>query len=119
MGTMGYMDPIFFMTGELTTESDVYAFGLVILQVLTGLLDAGLVDLSRRRSRWTPYGLLDASAGSWPRVQAERLLRLALRCCNLERKQRPTFTSDTDWRPLDILRTMATASKSQKWSRGK
>uniref|UniRef100_M8B0M5 RING-type E3 ubiquitin transferase n=1 Tax=Aegilops tauschii TaxID=37682 RepID=M8B0M5_AEGTA len=120
MGTMGYMDPIFFMTGELTTESDVYAFGMVILQVLTGLLDLNIVEQVREALRRDAvHGLLDASAGSWPEVQAERLLRLALKCCNLERKQRPTFTSDTDWRPLDILRTMATASKSRKWSRGK
>lgn len=119
MGTMGYMDPVFFMTGQLTTESDVYAFGVVILQVLTGLLDLNIAEqVQEAMMRGGVHGLLDASAGSWPEVQAERLLRLALRCCNLERKRRPAITSDSDWRSLDILRTMATASKSRRWSQG-
>uniref|UniRef100_A0ACD5YBH7 Uncharacterized protein n=1 Tax=Avena sativa TaxID=4498 RepID=A0ACD5YBH7_AVESA len=119
MGTMGYMDPVFFTTGELTAESDVYAFGVVILQVLTGLLDLNIAEQAQEAIRMDAvHSLLDASAGSWPGVQAERLLRLALRCCHMERKRRPTITSDTDWRPLDILRTMATGSKSWRWSQG-
>jgi interleukin-1 receptor-associated kinase 1 len=117
MGTMGYMDPVFFTTGELTAESDVYAFGVVILQVLTGLLDLNIAEQVQEAVKMDAvHGLLDASAGNWPGVQAERLVRLALRCCNMERKRRPTITSDTDWRPLDIMRTMATGSKSRKWS---
>ncbi|KAK1606266.1 hypothetical protein QYE76_029939 [Lolium multiflorum] len=119
MGTMGYMDPVFFTTGELTAESDVYAFGVVILQVLTGLLDLNIAEQVQEAVKMDAvHGLLDASAGNWPGVQAERLVRLALRCCNMERKRRPTITSDADWRPLDILRTMATGSKSRKWSQG-
>jgi hypothetical protein len=39
MGTMGYMDPIFFMTSKLTTESGTYTFDVAVLQLLTGLLD--------------------------------------------------------------------------------
>ncbi|KAF7059835.1 hypothetical protein CFC21_066688 [Triticum aestivum] len=117
MGTMGYMDPVFFTTGELTAESDVYAFGVVILQVLTGLLDLNIVEQVQEAMKMdAAHGLLDASAGTWPEVQAERLMRLALRCCNLERNRRPAATSDAEWRSLDILRTMATASKSRKWS---
>jgi len=120
MGTIGYMDPAFLTTGELTTESDVYAFGVVILQVLTGLLDLNIIEQVKEATKMdTVHSLLDTSAaGSWPGVQAERLMRLALRCCNMERKRRPTITSDIDWRPLDILRTMATGSKSRRWSQG-
>ncbi|MFS7965899.1 putative protein kinase RLK-Pelle-CrRLK1L-1 family [Helianthus anomalus] len=33
-GTFGYFDPNYFATGKLTRKSDVYAFGVVLLEVL-------------------------------------------------------------------------------------
>ncbi|XP_042752405.1 putative receptor-like protein kinase At5g39000 [Lactuca sativa] len=35
-GTFGYMDPCYFYTGKLTRKSDVYAFGVVLFEVLSG-----------------------------------------------------------------------------------
>lgn len=119
MGTMGYMDPLFFMSGELTTESDAYALGVVILQLLTGLLDLNIAEqVGEAVKMGAVHSVLDASAGAWPEVQAERLLKLALKCCSLERKRRPVITSDAEWRPLIILQEMAKpASKSRnKWN---
>ncbi|KAF5774394.1 putative protein kinase RLK-Pelle-LRR-VIII-1 family [Helianthus annuus] len=37
-GTVGYIDPVYWMTNTLTKESDVYSFGVVLLEVLCGRL---------------------------------------------------------------------------------
>ncbi|KAI3495554.1 hypothetical protein L1887_37897 [Cichorium endivia] len=34
-GTFGYLDPVYFQSGKLTEKSDVYAFGVVLTELLT------------------------------------------------------------------------------------
>ncbi|KAK9136992.1 hypothetical protein Sjap_007586 [Stephania japonica] len=36
MGTYGYCAPEYAMTGQLTTKSDIYSFGVVFLEIITG-----------------------------------------------------------------------------------
>ena len=38
-GTIGYMDPLYQQTSRYTAASDVYSFGLVLLQVVCGAKD--------------------------------------------------------------------------------
>ncbi|CAI5480730.1 unnamed protein product [Closterium sp. Yama58-4] len=38
MGSMGYMDPIYFQTGQLSRKSDTYAFGVFLLELVSGCL---------------------------------------------------------------------------------
>ncbi|CAI7875268.1 unnamed protein product [Closterium sp. NIES-53] len=35
---MGYMDPIYFQTGQLSRKSDTYAFGVFLLELVSGCL---------------------------------------------------------------------------------
>ena len=36
MGTYGYCAPEYAMTGKLTKTSDIYSFGVVLLELITG-----------------------------------------------------------------------------------
>ena len=90
VGTLGYVSPEAVLTGEATKESDVYSFGIVLLELLTGkrpvmftqqdedivkwvkkqlqkgqiteLLEPGLLELDPESSEWEEF-LLGVKVG--------------------------------------------------------
>lgn len=49
LGTFGYFDPQYTATGRLTLKSDVYGFGVVLLELLTGRKAVDLTSLNLRK----------------------------------------------------------------------
>lgn len=61
-------------------QSDFWAFGNIVLQLLTGRNWAGLVDKARVMDRIHLVKVLDVAAGKWPMDLAVELAGIAMRC---------------------------------------
>ncbi|KAK6945384.1 Legume lectin domain [Dillenia turbinata] len=102
-GTPGYMAPEYFHTGHATAETDVYGFGVLVLEVACGRkpgyqsevnkFNNGIVDWV-----WELYKLgrttdaVDSQLdGEFYEEQAEAALLLGLACCHPNPYQRPTM----------------------------
>ncbi|CAA7027477.1 unnamed protein product [Microthlaspi erraticum] len=101
-GTMGYLDPEYYMTNQLTEKSDVYGFGVVMLELLTGkspIVGGKYVvrevqrKMDKSRSLYDLQEFLDPAiiASSGNLKGFETYVDLALRCVEGEGLKRPTM----------------------------
>ncbi|KAE8710091.1 putative serine/threonine-protein kinase Cx32 [Hibiscus syriacus] len=103
MGTYGYVAPEYIATGHLYVKSDVYGFGVLLLEVMTGLraLDTkrpegqqNLVDwlkptLAHKRKHKT---IMDARIeGQYSSKAASLTAELTLKCLGHDPKNRPSM----------------------------
>ncbi|WCJ42721.1 U-box domain-containing protein kinase family protein [Euphorbia peplus] len=109
-GTLCYMDPEYQRTGTIRPKSDLYAFGIIVLQLLTGKRPNGLILTAENAIKNGRIAdILDASIKDWPLAEAEELAEIALKCSKLRCRDRP----DLDTEVLPALRRLvdvATAS---------
>ncbi|KAJ3695144.1 hypothetical protein LUZ60_000521 [Juncus effusus] len=95
MGTFGYVDPDFYASGKLTEKADVYAFGVVLLELITG-----------RPPVWsTPYNGKE-SLVTWARP----LLARALEEGNYEELVDPKLGTDYDSYEMRCMIECATSA---------
>ncbi|KAK9051880.1 hypothetical protein SSX86_028508 [Deinandra increscens subsp. villosa] len=103
MGTYGYAAPEYVSTGHLYVKSDVYGFGMVLVEMLTGLraLDTSRPAAQHSLSDWVkPYladrrklqSIMDSRLeGRYPSKSAVQVAQLALTCLGPEPKTRPSM----------------------------
>ncbi|KAH9779325.1 putative leucine-rich repeat receptor-like serine/threonine-protein kinase [Citrus sinensis] len=100
-GTIGYMAPEYAMRGHLTEKADVYSFGIVALEIVSGrsnvtkedmfyLLDWALV----LKEQGKLMELVDTNLGSnFDKEQVMVMINVALLCANASPTIRPSMSS--------------------------
>nr|XP_043617608.1 probable receptor-like protein kinase At1g30570 [Erigeron canadensis] len=101
-GTFGYLDPEIFMTGKFTRKTDVFAFGVVLFELLSGrhaVLPDGDEDLSLATwaKKCVRKGKLDQVVSAEIKEQLfpkslKEFSQIAYRCLHTDPKERPTMS---------------------------
>lgn len=89
-GTFCYIDPEYQQTGMLGVKSDIYSFGIMLLQIITARVPMGLTHhVNMAIEEDTFDEILDPSVHNWPIEEALRFAKISLKCSELRRKDRP------------------------------
>ncbi|XP_015885139.3 leucine-rich repeat receptor-like serine/threonine-protein kinase At1g17230 [Ziziphus jujuba] len=89
---MGYLAPEYISTGRFTEKSDIYAFGVIVLQVLSGKCNilTNSMRLAANSSRFEDF--IDPNLnGEFSESEATKLAELALNCTHELPDERPTM----------------------------
>ncbi|XP_039778994.1 proline-rich receptor-like protein kinase PERK13 [Panicum virgatum] len=115
MGTFGYMAPEYASSGKLTDRSDVFSFGVVLLELITGRkpVDASQPLGEESLVEWARTLLVDALdtgdfgaiadpalEGRFPRAEMRRMVEAAAACVRHSAAKRPRMVQV--WRSLDV-----------------
>ncbi|KAG2609207.1 hypothetical protein PVAP13_4KG007200 [Panicum virgatum] len=88
---MGYLAPEYATTGRFTDKSDVFAFGIVVLQIITGKRDVSQLKVGAAAVSDLD-GLVDGNLnGVFSRTEVARLAAVAAYCTSEAPSQRPTM----------------------------
>ncbi|KAH0728471.1 hypothetical protein KY284_004336 [Solanum tuberosum] len=101
-GTMGYMDPEYYMTNQLTEKSDVFSFGVVLLEIVTGKvpIDNGRYivkevkdAMDMTKDLYNLHEILDPAVCSVATPRSlEKFVDLALKCVEERGVNRPKMS---------------------------
>ncbi|XP_020988834.1 receptor-like serine/threonine-protein kinase SD1-8 isoform X1 [Arachis duranensis] len=104
VGTYGYMSPEYAMDGNFSVKTDVFSFGVLVLEIITGNKNRGfyidneelnlLGNVWRHWHEGTVLTLIDPSIGnSYIKSDVIRCLHIGLLCVQEHAEDRPTMSS--------------------------
>ncbi|GLJ45694.1 hypothetical protein SUGI_0961730 [Cryptomeria japonica] len=119
-GTMGYIDPEYYILHRLTEKSDVYSFGVILLEIISGqhpvVLESSDGEAAHITS-WTREFMLrgDIESIADPAMEKKykieglwKLAELAMACCSNHSVQRPTMSEVV----VELKESMVSSSHS-------
>ncbi|XP_026432746.1 wall-associated receptor kinase 5-like [Papaver somniferum] len=101
-GTLGYLDPEYFITSQLTHKSDVYSFGVVLAELLTGELPICFEKPEEQRSLATHFSSLKEGDNVFQLIDAKvtsdgkaedlfAVAKITWKCLKLKGEDRPVM----------------------------
>ncbi|KAB2637492.1 G-type lectin S-receptor-like serine/threonine-protein kinase [Pyrus ussuriensis x Pyrus communis] len=104
VGTYGYMSPEYAMEGLFSVKSDIYSFGILLLEIVTGRKNTGYYHDSPYSNLvghvWDLWKenraleIIDSSLGeSYPVNEVLRCIHIALLCVQEQAKDRPLMSA--------------------------
>ncbi|ESQ34567.1 hypothetical protein EUTSA_v10009550mg, partial [Eutrema salsugineum] len=119
VGTHGYISPEYALTGRVTRKADVYSFGVILMELITGqkALDEKRSEDNLHISIWFRKMLVDKDSSSKlidmtievkeeTRGSINEVAELASHCCAKEPEQRPEMSH---------IVSVLTSLTEQKW----
>ncbi|KAF7123471.1 hypothetical protein RHSIM_Rhsim12G0042500 [Rhododendron simsii] len=100
-GTLGYMAPEYIVRGKLTEKADVYSFGVLVMEVVSGKKNISFSQNAHSilQMVWNLYGLgtlceaVDPSLqGKFEEEEARKLLQIGLLCVQASAELRPSMS---------------------------
>ncbi|XP_020586544.1 cysteine-rich receptor-like protein kinase 2 [Phalaenopsis equestris] len=111
-GTFGYMAPEYIVHGQLTEKADIYSYGVLVLEIVTGRKNQNSISTSAEgyslmQQIWQNYNsdtlmsLLDHDLeGKCSKEEALRIFRIGLLCVQASPSLRPPM-----WKVVEMLTT--------------
>ncbi|KAL2324319.1 hypothetical protein Fmac_023377 [Flemingia macrophylla] len=103
VGTYGYMAPEYAMHGQFSVKSDVFSFGILVLEIVSGRKNGGIPYLENEEdlvaSAWrnwkegTAINIVDPSLNNNSRNEMMRCIHMGLLCVQEKSYDRPTMAT--------------------------
>ncbi|KAK9936225.1 hypothetical protein M0R45_013076 [Rubus argutus] len=103
VGTYGYMSPEYAVFGRFSTKSDVFSFGIIILEIVSGKRNNGSYDENHSMNLighvWQLWNedkvleIVDSSLESYRPDEVLRCIQVGLLCVQEDSKDRPAMSA--------------------------